>query len=401
MATVKPARMELVDALRGFALMGLFLVHMVELFELYWAHPTGGPVIGWVFGLFGGKAYALFALCFGLSFFIIMDRAKARGVDFTGRFAWRLTLLLIIGMIHGVLYRGDILVVLALLGFTLLVFDRIRSNRLLVALAVLCFLQLPLLTRAVAATQGAAWALAPFGFATDPSMTVLTGGNLFETLAVNATEGQRFKWAFMLEAGRVTQILGLFLTGLVLGRIGFFERPDRFRLSRRVALLLALAAWGALHLGKAGLLGAAPEPARGSLGWAIDGYSALALMIAELLIFVEIYQSAAQPLLRALVPAGRMTLTLYLLQSLVFVPVFYGFGLEMHDDLTSGAWLAIGLVAFAAQVAFARLWFRSFHYGPVEWVWRAGTYLTTDVPFRKAAANASTPAIPQAPEPSS
>jgi len=72
-----------------------------------------------VFGLFGGKAYAIFALLFGLSFFIIMDNQARRGVDFRKRFSWRLMILLLLGYIHGILYGGDILQVLALFGFLL------------------------------------------------------------------------------------------------------------------------------------------------------------------------------------------------------------------------------------------------------------------------------------------
>jgi uncharacterized protein len=84
-AILKPdyvPRMEGLDALRGFALMGLFLVHMPEQYELYWAHPaTTQPDLGihdWVFGLFAGKSFSMLALCFGVSFFIIMDRAARR-----------------------------------------------------------------------------------------------------------------------------------------------------------------------------------------------------------------------------------------------------------------------------------------------------------------------------------
>ncbi|HTN41207.1 MAG TPA: hypothetical protein VLZ84_08655, partial [Asticcacaulis sp.] len=120
MAVLKPdfvPRMEGLDALRGFALMGLFLVHMPELYELYWAHPTTDPTqLLWhnaIFITFAGKSFALLALCFGVSFFIIMDRAAKRGVDFTGRFLWRLALLGLIGIIHGLWYRGDVLEVLA------------------------------------------------------------------------------------------------------------------------------------------------------------------------------------------------------------------------------------------------------------------------------------------------
>ncbi|WP_262984743.1 DUF418 domain-containing protein [Sphingomonas daechungensis] len=234
--------MELVDSLRGFALLGLFLVHCVEKFELYWANPTGGPVFDWVFGIFAGKSYALFALCFGLSFFLIMDGAARRGEDFRGRFVWRLVLLLFIGFVHGLLYRGDILVVLATLGLLMPLFDRVRSNRLLLVLAGLCFLQLPLLFRAIAAANGAPWALQPPLFTLDTTMPALTGGSFMDVVRANLVTGQVSKWSFYAETGRLTQIIGLFLVGLVLGRSRFFRELDRYRRVRRTALVLAIAA---------------------------------------------------------------------------------------------------------------------------------------------------------------
>ena len=76
----KPHRIELVDAIRGFALMGICLVHFMEYFELYWINQDPTTLHNIVFFLFAGKAYAIFALMFGLSFFIIMDNQaqKAR-----------------------------------------------------------------------------------------------------------------------------------------------------------------------------------------------------------------------------------------------------------------------------------------------------------------------------------
>jgi uncharacterized protein len=85
------ARLELVDILRGFALSGLFLVHMIESYELYWSNPVPGPIADTVYLLFMGKSFSLLALCFGFSFYILMARAARRGVDFSARFAWRLT----------------------------------------------------------------------------------------------------------------------------------------------------------------------------------------------------------------------------------------------------------------------------------------------------------------------
>ena len=122
------ARLESVDIVRGFALLALFLVHMIESYELYWADPKNGPVSDTVYLLFMGKSFSLLAVCFGFSFFILMDRAARRGSDFTARFAWRLTVLFAIGFGHALIYRGDIIQLLALMGFVLLAFHRVRSN---------------------------------------------------------------------------------------------------------------------------------------------------------------------------------------------------------------------------------------------------------------------------------
>ena len=82
-------RIDLVDALRGYALLGLFIVHCVERFEVYWFAPAPDAWFDGVFALFGSKAFAIFALLFGFSFATIMENERARGADFSFRFAWR------------------------------------------------------------------------------------------------------------------------------------------------------------------------------------------------------------------------------------------------------------------------------------------------------------------------
>lgn len=380
------SRLELVDSLRGFALLGLFLVHCIEAFELYWIAPTGGPVFNWVFGLFAGKSYALFALCFGVSFFIIMDRAKTRREDFRWRFLWRMFLLLALGLLHGILYRGDILQILALLGLTLLLFDRTNSNGLLLLLAGLCFLQLPLLVRAWSAANGADWALQPPLFLTDTTKPILAEGSLADVIRVNVPHGQLLSWSYYAETGRLTQIMGLFLVGLVLGRIGFFSSPGNYRKARRIALLVAAALSLFLWFLGGPLLdriAGQESPARIHVQWALDCWTNLSILAVQLLLFIELFQAPARRLLKLLAPAGRMTLTLYIGQSLLFVPFFYGFGLGLYGDLTLGQRLAIGIVAFALQILFARYWFGHFHYGPLEWIWRAGTRADFAIPFRR------------------
>jgi uncharacterized protein len=381
-------RLELLDSLRGFALMGLFLVHSVELYELFWLHGDYGPVFQWTFGLFSGKSYALMSLCFGVSFYLIMQGAARRGQDFRGRFAWRLTILLAMGLLHGLVYRGDILQLFAVLGFAMLLLDRIESNRTLLVMAAICFIQLPLLLRAWAAWQGMAWGMATPLYISDQSLAVLADGTLSEAVRAAATGGFVAKWSYFIEAGRVVQMLGLFMVGLVLGRIGFFAEPDRFLRERRILLIASLTLSPILYFYSHSMLDAAVAegPVRQNLGSVLDNWTGLSIATAQLMLFIGLFQTVARPILGIFAAPGRMTLTLYVGQSLVFVPIYYGFGLGLHDDLSTAQSLAIGIAAFAAQAIGSHLWFRYFHYGPLEWAWRAATRTSLKVPFAKVPA---------------
>lgn len=390
--TVRPgsdARLEVVDVVRGFALMALFLVHMIESYELDWFKPQPGPIRDTVYLLFMGKSFSLLALCFGFSFFILMDRAARRGSDFSLRFAWRLLILQAIGFLHALVYRGDIIQLLAGMGLLLLIAHRVRDNRVLAGVAALCFLSPLLLAQLFGAMAGAEWALQPPNHWVDPAVeTYVRSGTLAEHLRINLWEGQLPKWWFMLESGRVSQILGLYLVGMILGRTGFFARLDEFARARAIGLAIAAAAALFLYFFRddlsrwfaaQGYAQAAARPFNALLG----SWFELSGMTVWLLLLCALWQGPARSLLRPLAGAGRLTLSFYLLQSLVFVPIFYGFGLGLWDDWSQATRLTVGLVAIGVQLWAAAIWLRHFRYGPVEWVWRALTYWRRDIPFRK------------------
>jgi uncharacterized protein len=383
-------RLELLDALRGFALMGLFSVHVIELYELYWAHAEKSAIHDIVFGTFAGKAFALLALCFGVSFYIIMDRAEKRGVDFTGRFVWRLAILGVIGYLHGLIYRGEVLQTLALTGLVLIPFNRIKNNRLLIAIACVCFLQIPLLVQAWSAAHGAEWANRLPHYYDDPSMKIYTDGTFSEMIKANLWAGQVVKWWFYIETGRVMQLIGLFLIGLVLGRSGFFAAPEKFTLQRHIGLIVAIICAIGFNWAKPFVVVLLPKLAGANMAQVaietlIQSLADLSLMFVLLLGFIALYISFAHKLLNLLAPVGRMTLTFYVSQSLIFVPIYYHFGLNWHVWISQSQALALGAVTFTLQVIFAHLWFKRFLYGPLEWVWRSATYLTLKVPFAKRA----------------
>lgn len=381
-------RIDLVDALRGYALLGLFMVHCVERFELYWLDPRPDAWFDATMAVFAGKAFAVFALLFGFSFATIMANERQRGADFTWRFAWRLALLFAIGTLHALVYRGDILQVLAAVGLVMIPFDRLRSDKAALAIALLLFVQIPLLARAWAAGEGAAWAAAPARFFLDSGLATQATGTWAEALASNAGPGMAAKWSFYLETGRVVEIAGLFLVGMVLQRSALFaEAGARRGLWLAVAAAAALL-WGAVVLIEPLVLPPAPEAGgapmqRQSIEWLTGEWRALSAMAFQVALFVLAWHSPLRRALATLVPAGRMTLTLYVGQSLVAAGLLYGYGLGLWDDLSSAAMVLGGLAAFALQLALAALWFRAFRYGPLEWLWRVGTRTSFAVPFRR------------------
>ena len=76
---------------------------------------------------------------------------------------------------------------------------------------------------------------------------------------------------------------------------------------------------------------------------------------------------------------GRMSLTNYLLQSLLGTALFYnwGMGLYRHVDVIYGTLAGVGIIL--VQYAFCRIWLRRHSHGPVEWLWKKLTWL--DIPF--------------------
>lgn len=376
----KKARIIVVDCLRGFALFGLFIVHMVEYFELYWYLPEPGFVHNLIFFLFGGKAYAIFALLFGLSFFIIMENQARRGVDFRARFSWRLTLLCFLGYLHGLLYSGDILQVLALSGFLLILIYPL-SNKAIVILAALCLVQLPLVLT---------WALNVLGGVTLPqalpdTFEIYATGSFTDVIGRNLWQGQTGKWLWMIESGRIWNVVGLFLLGFVLGRVRFFEIYRENLKACFISLLVLLAMVLSSYWSQPLLSAQANDEQVGELIWGLfEHYINNGLTIIGVLLFLFAYEiQLLNRIMQMLAPCGRMSLTIYVGQSLFGVPLFYGFGLGLYQGFGQWQALLLGLVLWGIQMALAHWWFAKYHYGPLEWLWRSATYLSTDIAWKR------------------
>jgi uncharacterized protein len=372
--------------LRGFALSALFLVHMLESYELHWAHPDIEWASRIVFLLFMGKSFSLLAIGFGFSCYMLIDQPERSVGQDSLWFIWRLAILELIGFVHALIYRGDFIQVLAAVGVPLVLATGIRKNRILIGIAILCFLQ-PLRWWELAVAMRNA-SSAPLPPRSDPAMMVYLHGNLMDVLRTNMWTGQVAKWRFMFESGRITQILGLYLVGLVLGRVHFFSRLGELRRNRNMALAAGLAIVLLLQFTRPVLVtdfahNGAGAGAADILNSILGSWGDLAVTACWGLMICALWQGPARSMLRPLANVGRATLTLYILQSLICVPLFYPFGASLYATWHGPSRLLAGLAGIGMQIWIAHIWFGRFRYGPMEWAWRCATARRWDIQFRR------------------
>jgi uncharacterized protein len=399
-----------VDALRGFALLGILLAHMIywynagpmpgEIFEKHNGVTTG--IISFINEVFiSGKFFAFFSFLFGLSFFLQMKSMEDTGRPFVWRYAWRITLMGIIGLIHHAFWRGDILSIYAPLGFLLLPMRKL-SNRVILIIGILLAINLPALLIQLSGMieqMGAASTAptqqppgAPSG--TDPSQVFFNTVYKSDLCAMMKNNilsiGEKFDFQF--GSGRIYVTLGFFLLGMYSGRKGWFAmhaaelKPIFKKIKNRsgwLVLLTLICALGMFGLNEAFKLGWERSPLPGfifSIFYNINSAALVVFYVSGITLLMN--RQFWQHILYPLAPVGKMALTSYLLQTALGLTLFFGFGFGLVG--VTPPWLnwVIAIVFFILQAKFCKWWFRYFYFGPVEWLWRTATYFKIQ-PFRK------------------
>ncbi len=389
-----PARIDLIDALRGSALLGLFLLHAVEHFD-FSLYPENPPE--WLAGLntitkdvafflFAGKAYAIFAMMFGLSFSLILDGAARRGVDFRGRFLWRLCVLAAMGYVFGLLYCGEILSMLAVLGTSLVFLHRVPAKW-LIALSVALLLQLPFLWQLLRTVSDASYVPARLdvGGYYRQMYPIFANEGFWEVCKVNAWTGLLARSSWSIENGRYLQMLGLFIWGLLIGRARLFENRDALLRVARWALIVGGVSFAVLYFARTSLPSwDVSKTQRSILRKLITSELNLSQMMIWAAGFVLLYQLApVQKCLRWLVPFGRTSLTSYVVQNAVGVVLFYHFGAGLFREWGQFYSILYGVVFAVVQSIAMHVWLNHFHHGPLEWLWRCLTQFSFQTPLRR------------------
>ncbi len=379
-------RLTVVDALRGFAILSIMLLHNIEHFDLYhfpeylpqWMKAIDSIIWDTLFFLFGGKSYAIFALLFGLTYAIQFYNQQKRSSDFSGRFLWRLLLLLVFGIFNSVFFEGDILAIYAAVGIILIPFRKL-SNKVVLIAAIFLMLQplewgkLVYILTQPEYTEPASRANIYFAKIGD----YLMHGNFWEAAKGNLINGRTAALYWSLENGRFFQTAALFLLGFLLGRTNKFNPTPENKRFWQKALIVAALAFIPLYLLKAALPATDLLPAIVSrLQLVITSWSNFSFMLVLTAGFVLMFEHTfARKALDQLSPLGRMSLTNYVMQSIAGSFIYYGYGLGMYAYTGATLSLTIGVVLAILQTLFSTWWFKKHQRGPLEQIWHKLTWL--------------------------
>lgn len=349
-------RIHALDVLRGVAVGGILFANVLVFFGLTFMPPDRMAALPTVAAdnaaLFlervfvEGKFYSVFSLLFGIGFGLQLARGGDAALP---RFKRRLRILLAIGAVHAFLiWAGDILMLYALLGFTMPWFAR-KSNRALVRWSV-ALLTVPtalyIVALAVSMLVGSGSAQTSPGSGVPPTILKFfeaMGRGGFKDALIGNLVFLAGRWADLIFTVRFPKVLAMFVLGLWTVRTGLALSPSSHRPT--------LVRWSMLGWG-IGL------PANIIAAWAFEHWPYLPPSIGGLLgvamqaVGIPMLALGYATTIALLVADGRRSIT-------VFAPV---------------GRMAIAAAIILLQIPLSAWWLSRYRFGPVEWIWRRLTY---------------------------
>jgi uncharacterized protein len=429
LAAVQPAvapvtaaeRFFAVDALRGFALLGILAMNIVGFgwpMAAYNNPFRGGGFAGtdradWIFNhlVFEGKMMSIFSMLFGAGLVLMDQRAASRGASVGGVYYRRVLWLLVIGLVHAYLiWSGDILVLYAECGLFLYLFRKMRPKTLMILGVSAFMLLVPIVLGFVAGIDYMKAATARVEAQTkagetpsrfdqrlhgwwtnglqkhltpnpeqeakewDKDMTIHRGGyvGIVKHRAVQLVFEHTL--GFLLGGGLFAG--GRMLLGMGLMKLGVFSAAR----SRRFYLWMVGLGYG---IGLPLMVFDAVELIghRFSIDYMLHGgiftnaFGSLVVALGHVGLLMLIVQAGAMTwLTHRLAAVGRMALSNYLTHSIVCTTLFYGYGFGLFGTINRTGLAAIVLTIWIAQLIISPIWLRFFRFGPAEWLWRSLTY---------------------------
>jgi uncharacterized protein len=441
-------RIAWLDAVRGFALLGILWANVRQMFLPFDAGSFdvalgGNERLAWIdwcvfHALIDLKFLTLFSLLFGVSFALQYARLQARGPGFGGIYLRRVLILALFGVAHGLLlYSAEVLLVYAVAGLVLLGLRDWPAQRLLQAGLVLLgvtlvwgyqigslgSVSLPITLVSAVLVLAVTLLLWPRGWqlavvawtvvliAAAVAVTVqFAGFNPEDSLATeyrlaqeqlaaisgDATASIPAEWQ-VRQAGDFRALLGLhaeqyaqlllylvvfllwrtlalFMIGAGLFRSGLIAGTSAVNWASVARIGLAIGvplSFVATWLTRRELLGLV------DWRWPDFLHTLSALPLAAGLagcVYVLRERSGQRWIWSRIEAAGRTALTNYIGQSFVIALLAEPWGFRLYGELNGVMMTTVALVVFALLAEASHVWLRHFRLGPLEWLWRCGTY---------------------------
>lgn len=381
-----PDRLDIVDALRGFALLAIVLLHNLEHYNIYfvpdflpqWMCTLDKMIWDSIFFVFAGKAYATFSLLFGFSFYIQYRNAEKKGIDFRPRFAWRMLLLFLIGQLHALFYNGDILVLYSIVGLCLIPVCK-WSDRAVFTLGLILMFQPFEWGRMFHALLHPSYSYQtnlylPYAVS---AYETTCNGNFWQVLANNIGNGQLYSNLWQIENGRLFQAAALFMFGMLIGRRKYFVRSEVSHSFWKQALIYACMLFIPFYILQAYIPNHIPNIYISTpfklIFSTLFNFSFTTILVSG---FTLIWFNKGNGFhwQKFIIPYGRMSLTNYIMQSIIGVCIYYGFGFGLYQLTGSSITFLIGIMIFIIQLLFSQYWLSNHKQGPIEYLWKKATW---------------------------
>ncbi|GAA4237913.1 DUF418 domain-containing protein [Postechiella marina] len=387
-------RIEIIDILRGFALLGIIFMNM-SFFSGYVFMPfeelkqiSNFELDNNLYYFLGitvtGKFYTIFSILFAVGFYIQFNKNRDSASNFLKTYRRRLFILLIIGILHTLFWYGDILLTYSIFGFILILFRNVKPKKLL--RWSLFFLFLPFLfdfallpfTEALQANTPVNTDKAPMSRIYYPDMlnadviNTFREGSVIEIFKLNI---HNFIWKQIsyIPTGGYFKFLGIFLLGYYLASIEFFKKTPK---STKLILTILIA--GIIITVAAKLLGGNPYelPTLQNIRYKfLSLIGQLLISISYIMAIIKIAQTViGKKVFKYLIPVGRTALSNYLIQTVLMVVIFYNFGFSLFGKIGLIPTFFIALIIVAIQIFLSNIWLKHYRFGPFEWAWRSLTY---------------------------
>lgn len=372
----KSERMTWIDAARGFAILGIFVVNIGAFAAPYFLY--GGEMAAWSSSIdqwtqividifFQASFYTLFSILFGFGLQILKERLIEKNIAVNSFFLRRLMILIGIGMVHAFLiWHGDILLSYGIIGLFLMFFIYSSDKMILISGSLILGGSVCLYTVTLygmkaflggSNTEGIARARENYS---SDELSVILEQNLNDWLYSNNLS------SYLLLG---TTLLPLFLFGMYLGRKRWLHSPGEHRQKLWAGWAISLIFFIVLKAGP--YFFGNPE----WFSYAQDNLGGTASALFYLFSITLFGQSQfGKKMLKPFSYVGRMSLSNYILQSVICFVLFYGIGFGLYGSVRPIEAMGIVVIVFSLQIIMSKWWLSRFRYGPLEWVWRSLTY---------------------------